>query len=245
MQQVSDTAERIAPTELSVIIVGEQGTGKERLARWIHSSSPRSGGPFTIVDCGALNEGQIEDELFGVELLTWEGITIKSGILEESAEGTLLLDEFQFVPVDLQVRFARAVEYKSIVRRGGTTMISVNPRIIATMTLPRRRDRRESLLADEIHHRLNPVLINLPPLRERREDIPELISWFIRQVRETRNVPVQGISDEAIRCCLEFEWPGNVRHLKNAIEYASVMSKGGTIVPSHLPEYVAKVVEKL
>ena len=238
------TVETIAPTDLHVVIIGEQGTGKERLAREIHALSTRSEAPLTTVDCAALAPDQLEQELFGIEALSWQGVAVRTGALEEASNGTLLLDEFQSIPDPFQMKIARALEYKSVVRTGGDRIVQIQPRIIATITRLRGENRGQDPFREEIQNRLSPIVIELPPLRERRDDIPLLIQGFIAEARTERNVAVTTISQEALACCLEYTWPGNVRHLKNAIEHACVMSGGGKINPSHLPEYVAKVIAK-
>lgn len=244
MQEIMRTVETIAPTDLHVVIVGEQGTGKERLARRIHAMSGRSEAPLITVDCAALSPEQLEQELFGVEALSWQGVAVRTGALEEASNGTLLLDEFQSIPDPLQMKIARALEYKSVVRTGGDRIVQIQPRIIATITASKADDRANEPIRQQIQNRLSPIVIELPPLRERREDIPILIERFMAEARSDRNVAVTAISGEALACCLEYSWPGNIRHLKNAIEYACVMSGGGKIFPSHLPEYVAKVIAK-
>jgi len=244
MQEIMRTVRTISPTDLHVVIIGEQGTGKERLARQIHELSTRSGGPLITVDCAAMTPEQLEQELFGVEALSWQGVALKTGALEEASNGTLLLDEFQSIPDQLQMKVARALEYKSVVRTGGDRIVQIQPRIIAIITRTSGYPRGQDPFRVEIQNRLSPIVIELPPLRERREDIPSLVRNFMAEARSERNVAVNAISDEALTCCLEYAWPGNVRHLKNAIEYACVMSGGGKIFPSHLPDYVAKVTAK-
>ena len=243
MKDIERGAESIARTHLAVLIVGEQGTGKERLARLIHRMSSRSDLPLHTFDCAASPPDNIETDIFGVASLSWSGITIRRGAIEEATAATLLLDEFQAVPLALQTKVARALEYGSLVRCGGTSQIPVSARIIMTLTVPYWKVSREAL-RDDVQHRIGPIVLELPPLRERRAEIPGLVMDFLDHQRLAKGVDIEGISDEALRMCCEFDWPGNVRQLKNAIEYASLMCSGVVIEPSHLPEYVAKLTFK-
>jgi DNA-binding NtrC family response regulator len=230
--------ERVAQSDLSVILHGEPGLGKEWPARQIHELSSRSEGPFHPIECAALGPESIEKELFGYETITWNGIDIQRGAFEEASGGTLFLHEFTTVPLPVQFKLARVVEYKHFRRIGGENKLEVNVRLIVTTTKAPNPIPQSGSNTDEFATRVAAITIELPPLRERKSDIPFLIDKFILEIRKRYGSTVQGISKGALERCLAYEWPGNVRHLKNAVEYASIMSNGTTILPEHLPVYL-------
>lgn len=233
-------AENVATTDLPVLVLGEQGTGKERLAHMIHQLSPRSTKLFHTVDCAAFPVEQQERELFGCEIITWQGVDIQKGAFELANDGTLLLDELQALGLPLQMRILRSLELGQIYRIGSEAPVPIRTRMIATITLERSAKTADRAKYEEVFRRLGPIVIELPPLRERREDIPDLVRMFVEDARRRSNVPVEGVSDDAIELCVRYDWPGNIRHLKNAVEYACVMSQGGKIFPAHFPGYLAK-----
>jgi DNA-binding NtrC family response regulator len=244
MRQIEQTAIHVAPTNVSIVIFGEQGTGKERLARTIHSLSLRAASGLVTVDCSALPPEHLEQELFGFEEISWEGINLQKGAIEEAHKGTLLLDEFQAVSRAYQAKIARIFEYGYFVKSGSRRQSPIDVRLI--MTITRRGENSASApgLLEDLQHRLSPIIIEIPALRHRSEDIPMLIRRFVEEFEAKGNTPIKAIAQDTITTCLEYDWPGNVRHLKNAIEYACVMSGGSTIRPEHLPNYVAKAKEK-
>jgi len=238
MQEALVRLQRVAPSDLSVIIQGEPGTGKEWAARLIHRMSNRSSGPLHIVDCGAVGEANIEKELFGYDAITWDNIEIRKSAFEEASGGTLYLHEIEAIPAAVQLRVARAVEYKQFRRIGGDKTHAVNARMIATTSRLRLPAGGEEPGAEDFASRLAAITITLPPLRERTNDIPVLIERFLNEMRDRYLNPVQGIAPEALRMCSAFSWPGNVRQLKTAMEYAAIMARGSVIEPAHLPAYL-------
>jgi DNA-binding NtrC family response regulator len=235
MQDVLHTIDRIASSDLSVVIVGEHGTGKEWTARRIHERSRRASGPFHVVDCEALSADQMEVELFGLESLSPTGVELRKGAFEISERGTLLLDEVEALEHPVQIRVARAIEMGKIRRVNSDDSLSTDVRVITTMTRPPEQLIASHALREELFYRISPVVVTLPPLRERREEIPTLVREFLVGMQAAN-----GISEEAIRLCVHYDWPGNIRHLHNAIEYASLMSGGSLILPRHLPDYLQK-----
>ncbi len=241
MQEIIRTIELIAASDLSVLIVGEQGTGKERAARAIHRLSARARGPFLPFDCAALSSDVMEQELFGYEAVTREGVTMRRGALEEADGGTVLINELASLPLPAQRKVARALEYQTINRLGGDAIIHINVRIIATLSRPAEQLIAEGALLKDTFYRISPIVIDLPSLRDRKEDIPALIRKFIGDLRMRYHSKVIGISTEALDLCVAYRWPGNIRHLKNAIEYAAVMCTEEWIDVKHLPPYVKTI----
>jgi DNA-binding NtrC family response regulator len=238
MQEVLRTIERIAASDLSVIITGEHGTGKEWAAHAIHRLSGRSRGSFYPVDCAAMPSEMLEKELFGYESIPRGGVEIRRGAFEESAGGTLLLNEIASLSPALQMRVARVVEYHQVRRIGGEEDIPVDARVVATLSQQSDMLMSKGVLRKEMYYRISPIVLELPPLRDRRADIPLLVEKFIGELRERHGSEITGIAQEALTLCLAYDWPGNVRQLKNAIEYSSIMSDGPTIRPEHLPPYL-------
>ena len=237
MQEALVGLQRVAPTDLSVIILGEPGTGKEWAARLTHQMSNRASAPFHTVDCGAVGAANIERELFGYDAISWEHIEINRSAFEEASGGTLFLHDFETIPVPVQLKVARAVEFRQFRKIGGDESQEVNVRLIATTSRPTDTDGTQGIRAEDIVSRLAAITVTLPPLRNRRSDIPVLIERFLNEMRDRYLNPVKGISRETLALCYEFSWPGNVRQLKNAIEYAAIMCSGGMIDPQHLPPY--------
>ena len=238
MQEALNTIRRIAATDISVLIVGEHGTGKEWAAHSIHRLSNRTNGPFHSVECSAIPPENIEKEIFGYEAINWNGVEIKRGAFEEASGGTLLLDEIEFLPAALQLKIARILEYQSVRRISGGEELPVNTRLISTLSQPADTPFDEDLFRKELFYRASPMIIELPPLRKRREDIEPLIANFQKELQQRFGSTARGISARALEMCRGYEWPGNIRHLRNAIEYASVMCKGEVIEPNHLPLYL-------
>jgi DNA-binding NtrC family response regulator len=238
MNDVVRTIEKIAPSQLSVIIVGEHGTGKEWAARMIHELSPRSRGPFWPFDCAAIAPEQVEKELFGALGLTRDGVSLTRGVFEETSGGTLLLNEIDVLPLAIQKKISRALEYQTIVRVGEEKTTPINVRIIGTLNRSFQDRSKDGVFGEEWFLRLSPMVIEIPPLRERREDIPVLIENMMGDLRTRHGSSVNSISSKAQELLIAYEWPGNVRSLKNAIEYALVMAKGPVIEAEDLPLYV-------
>ena len=239
MQDTLTTIRRIAMSHVNVLLTGENGTGKEWGATIIHGTSPRSAGPLITVECGASTPENLERELFGYEAITWRDVDIRPGAFERASDGTLLLNEIGHVPSPLLMRIARVAEYQSVRRISGENDIPLNTRLLATMSLSAHASSWKGGLPEEVLHRLSPIQVELLPLRKRREDIPALVKGFLVEIRNRMGSAPTEMSEKALAICLQFDWPGNLRHLRNAIEYASVMSGGEIIQPEHLPAYLS------
>ena len=238
MLEVLRTIERVSSSDLSIVIVGEHGTGKEWAARIIHQLSTRSKNSFLPFDCAAMPAETLERELFGYEALAKDGVFMRRGVIEEAATGTLLLNEIASLPASTQKKVARALEYKSIVRIGGDQQIRVDVRVIATQSQQSGGSEVEGPVDKESFYRISPIVIELPPLRSRREDILLLVERFLSETPRRKGAPMKYLNPEAMRLCLYYDWPGNVLQLKNAIEYASVMCMRDMISPEDLPTYL-------
>jgi DNA-binding NtrC family response regulator len=226
----------VAPTDSTVLIEGESGTGKELVARLIHNKSQRASGPFVAVDCGAIPEGLVESELFGHEKGAFTGASsMRVGKFERANKGTLFLDEITNLPVSSQVKLLRALQEKVIERVGGQRTIPVNIRLIAASNIDLKEAVTEKAFREDLFYRLNIVKIKIPPLSERKSDIPALAFHFLEKHKEKINTAVAGISKEAIKVLMEYSWPGNVRELENTIEHALIMAGSSQIRVHDLP----------
>jgi Nif-specific regulatory protein len=237
MRDVYQFIARVAPTSATVLIWGESGTGKELAARAIHLNSPRKGKPFVAVNCAALTETLLESELFGHEKGAFTGaVAQKKGKLEVADGGTLFLDEVGEMPQLLQVKLLRVLQEREFERVGGTRTLKVDIRLIAATNKDLEEAIRQGTFRQDLYYRLNVVALDMPPLRERREDISLLASYFIQKYSDKCNRRVRGISSEARARLTSYDWPGNVRELENAIERAVVLGATETILPEDLPE---------
>ena len=234
MEKICEQISRVAKTNFTVVIYGETGVGKELVAREIHQQSDRRHKPFVPIDCGSIHENLIESELFGHEKGAFTGAeNLKPGSFELATGGTLLLDEIENLPLNMQVKLLRALQERQIRRVGGTEPIDVDIRVIATSNL-RLEDRvKESKFRRDLYFRLSEFVIEVPPLRERTEDIIFLTKRFIDLTSAELHKPVHGISRPALDRLLTHEWPGNVRELRNVIRRA-VLLCDGSLEPSHL-----------
>jgi len=236
MKHVFELVEAVAPTDTTVLIEGESGTGKELLARLIHAKSERCFGPLIAVNCGALPEGVLESELFGHEKGSFTGaLSRRKGKLELADGGTLFLDEIGEIPPKVQVELLRAIEDKKIVRVGGVEEISVDFRIVCATNRNLEEQVRKGIFREDLFYRINVFRIQVPPLRERKEDILTLADSFLDRLKESMGRKVDGFSDDARELILSYDWPGNVRELVNSIERALVLCKGGKIKKDHFP----------
>jgi DNA-binding NtrC family response regulator len=238
MQEIHTTLKRVAASHVNVLLTGELGTGKEWAAHMIHLLSPRSAGPSVTVECAVIPTDQLERELYGYEAITWKGVDIKQGAFEQAHEGTLLLHEISQVPPTLLMRIARSVEFQRIRRIAAETEIPINARLIATMSVQFSHGGAHGPISEEVLQRLSPINIELPPLRRRREDLPALMNGFLQEMRERSGIGPSKFSGQALDACIRFDWPGNLRQLRQAIEYACVMCTSDVIQPEHLPAYV-------
>jgi Nif-specific regulatory protein len=243
MRSVYQYIARVAPTSSTVLITGESGTGKELAARAIHLNSPRKGKPFVAVNCAALTETLLESELFGHEKGAFTGALVqKKGKLEVADGGTLFLDEVGEMPALLQAKLLRVLQEREFERVGGTRTLKVDIRLIAATNRDLEEAIRQGTFRTDLYYRLNVVSLSMPPLRERREDIPLLANYFVQKYSDKCNRKVKGISSEARARLTNYDWPGNVREFENAIERALVLGTTELILPEDLPEAVLETV---
>jgi Nif-specific regulatory protein len=237
MQHVYQFVNRVAAADSTVLIRGESGTGKELVARAIHRNSRRSGRPFVAINCAALAESLLESELFGHERGAFTGaIAQKKGKIEVSDGGTLFLDEIGELALPLQAKLLRALQEREFERVGATRPIKVDIRLIAASNRNLGEAVKVNLFRQDLFYRLNVVSVTLPPLRERREDIPLLATYFVQKYSREANRSIAGISPEALALLTYYDWPGNVRELQNALERAVVLGSSDLIRPEDLPE---------
>ena len=239
MQDVFDTIYKVAPATASILIEGESGTGKDLVAKSIHYNSPRRDRPFIAVNCSALAESLLESELFGHEKGAFTGaVTTKKGRFELADGGTLFLDEIGELSPSLQVKLLRVLQEKVFERVGGLRQVAVNFRLITATNKKLKEEVQKGRFREDLYYRLNVVHIDLPPLRQRKEDLRLLVDHFIGKYADERrlNVPVKGIEREVEQIFYRHNWPGNVRELENAIERAMVLCPDDTIRVSDLPD---------
>jgi len=240
LHDVLDQTKIVSPTDISVLLLGESGTGKELIAQAIHQLSNRKNKKLVVVNCGTLPATLIESELFGHEKGSFTGASEKRiGKFEEADGGTVFLDEIGELPLDLQVKLLRVIQQREIEPLGGKKK-SINIRVIAATN----RDLEEEMAAGrfrmDLYYRLNVFPILLPPLRERKEDIPDLANYFISQFAKKENKPVSGLSDEAARAMQDYSWPGNIRELQNITERSALLANGRMITSVPIPVRVQK-----
>jgi DNA-binding NtrC family response regulator len=239
MQAFMNVVERIVESETSVLVLGETGVGKERLARAMHAESRRSAGPFIAVNCGALPESLLESELFGHEEGAFTGASrARRGWFELAHEGTVFLDEIGEMPLHLQVKLLRVLQDREIQRIGGERSIQVDVRIMAATNRDLAQDVEEGRFRRDLFYRLSVVTLTLPPLRERREDISALVENFLDFFQAAIGRGVDEIDDDALEALLEYDWPGNVRELSNVIERGVLLSDSPRISLADLPENI-------
>jgi DNA-binding NtrC family response regulator len=230
MQEVLAMVERVAPTNSTVLLGGESGAGKDLIARAIHQHSRRASGPFIKINCTAIPENLLESELFGYEKGAFTGaVSSKPGKFELADKGTIFLDEIGDVPGTIQVKLLRVLQDRDFERLGGTKTLKVDVRIVAATNQDLRAALEQGSFREDLYYRLNVVPINIPPLRERKEDIPYLVDHFIERFARESGKPLRGITPAAQKALMEFHWPGNVRELENIIERAVALSSGDVI----------------
>lgn len=237
MQMLLDTAKQIAPTDCNILISGESGTGKELFARYIHFNSNRSKGPFFAINCGAFTEELLSNELFGHEKGAFTGATtMKKGLIEMASEGTLFLDEITEMPPSMQVKLLRVIQEREVLRLGATKPTKVDVRFIAATN----RDIQDAIKSGHFRHdlyfRLNVVSFHIPPLSERKDDIPLLSYYFLKKYAALMKKDVTEISHEVIAILMNYDFPGNVRELENIIERGVALTAVNAIELAHLPE---------
>ncbi|MEW6234433.1 MAG: sigma-54 dependent transcriptional regulator [Candidatus Omnitrophota bacterium] len=236
MQALYRLIEKVAPTDSTVLILGESGTGKELVARALHNQSKRKDEKFIAVNCGALPRELIESELFGHEKGSFSGAhQRKIGLMESADGGSLLLDEIGDLPLELQVKILRVLEQKEIRRIGSVNPKTVDVRIVAATNRDLQDDVQQGAFRQDLFYRLSIMDLRLPPLRERKEDIPLLVDHFIARFNQKLNRSVEGISPEALRLLMNYDWPGNVRELENAIQRCMILRDSGVIGEEDIP----------
>jgi len=236
MQQVYKMLGKVAPSDVTVLVTGESGTGKELIARAIHYNSPRLGKPFLALNCAAIPRELLESELFGHEKGAFTGATErKQGKFEQANGGTLFLDEIGDMPLELQAKLLRVLQEKEITRTGGSATIDVDVRIVAATNQELKKKVHGKEFREDLYYRLNVVPLELPPLRERREDIPLLTDYFIQHAIEELGVATKGCTEETVKLLQGYSWPGNVRELENAIQRATLLSSDPLLTPADFP----------
>jgi DNA-binding NtrC family response regulator len=234
-------AETVAPTDSTVLIQGESGTGKEVLARFIHELSNRSAGPFLSINCGALPEGLLESELFGHVKGSFTGaVRDKTGLFTAAANGTFFLDEIGETTPATQVKLLRALQHREVIPVGATDAVPVDTRLIAATNRDLEQDIKVGRFRSDLYYRLNVISIHLPPLRQRRDDIPVFAEHFLHRIANSRKEPVKRLQPAAMEALREYQWPGNVRELENALERAVILSTTDQIGLDVLPERVTE-----
>jgi len=237
MRKVIQLIHQVAGTKATVLIKGESGTGKELVARAIHYESDRSSKPFVVINCAAIPSNLLESELFGHEKGAFTGaVKAKKGRLEVADRGTLFLDEIGEMPKELQVKILRVLEEQKFQRVGGTGDIEVDNRIIAASNKDLKQAVEAGAFRDDLYYRLNVITIPIPPLRERKQDIPLLVEHFLAKHREVFKKKVSGLSEPALQLLMNYSWPGNVRELENALVRALVLCDSDRIEVGDLPE---------
>jgi len=239
MQRFVAMARRVVSSDSALLILGETGVGKERLARAIHSDSPRAEGPFLAVNCGALPESLLESELFGHEEGAFTGATrAHRGYFEMAHRGTIFLDEIGDLPAHVQVKLLRVLEDRQVRRVGGERSVRVDVRVMAATNRDLDAELKAKRFRSDLYFRLAVVTLTVPPLRDRREDIPPLVRHYLDHFRASLGRPVTGISAEAIAALVAYDWPGNVRELINVLERAVLLSHGTELDLADLPSSV-------
>ena len=240
MQRVYRLTRRLADSDATILIQGETGTGKELVARAIHNLSPRREKGFMPINCGALPETILESELFGYEKGAFTGaVTQKYGLIEQAAGGTLLLDDIEAMSPALQVKLLRAIQEREVLRVGGGRPIPVDFRLIAATNVNLREQMEQGAFRADLFYRLNVIVVDLPPLRARKTDIPLLAKHFVETCAGKSGRPAAEITLEAMMLLRAYEWPGNVRELENTIEQAVVLAEGERITTGDLPSHIA------
>lgn len=241
LQEVLAIVDKVAKTNATVLILGESGTGKELVANAIHYSSLRSNKPFVKINCGAIPENLIESELFGYEKGAFTGATDKKlGKFERADGGTIFLDEVGELDLALQVKLLRALQEKEIERIGGLQSIKIDVRIIAATNKDLQKMVEEGSFREDLYYRLNVIPINIPPLRDRREDIAPLIEYFIKKFTQYTNKGIMDIHEDTKRKLEEYQWKGNIRELENVIERMTILAEDNIITNKYLPKEILK-----
>lgn len=246
MHNLVNLAQRAAEASVSVLITGESGTGKEVMANYIHQVGPRQEKPFIPENCAAIAGTLLESELFGHEANAFTGASNKRklGLMEVADGGILFLDEISSMPLDMQAKLLRAIEEHAFRRVGGTTLIRVDVQIIAASNRNLKTMIKDGTFREDLYYRLKVVDLDIPPLRKRREDIPELVGMLLRQINMAVGANIQEVSPRVMEALMAYDWPGNIRELRNAIERAVIFCDDPTINIEHLPRDILDFVNK-
>lgn len=244
IQRIKDTIERVAPTEARILITGEPGTGKELVAKWIHHLSPRREAPMVEVNCAAIPSELIESELFGHEKGSFTGATRQRiGKFEQAEGGTLFLDEIGDMSLSAQAKVLRALQENRITRVGGDRSIPVNVRVVAATNKNLLEQIEQNEFREDLYHRISVILIHVPPLRERKEDIPIITQAFSDRLSRRNGLEPKVFSEDALSRMRQFEWRGNVRELNNVVERLLILSEGSSITASDVERYVGATAQ--
>jgi two-component system response regulator HydG len=241
MKKIYETIEMIRDASCNILITGESGTGKELVAKAIHYHSDRKEGPFIAVNCAAIPETLIESELFGYKKGAFtDAKSNKRGLIFEADEGTLFLDEITEMPLTLQAKLLRVIEEKEVRPLGDTVSYPVDIRIISTSNRDTKSFIQKGKFREDLYYRLKVIDIELPPLRERKEDIPSLIQHFLDKFNKEMKKKISGVSEDTIKALLDYSWPGNVRELENVIQRAVILSQHETLLPVDFPHLIIR-----
>lgn len=236
MKTVVEQSLKAAEAQVSVMITGENGTGKDVLAQYIHANGPRAGKPFIAINCAAIQHTVLESELFGHEAGAFSSADKKKpGLMEVADGGILFLDEISSMPLEIQAKLLRAIETHSFMRVGGTVLIKVDIQVIVASNRDLQAMVKEGSFRQDLYYRLKKIDLDVPPLRERKVDIPELTGFFIRMYNGLQGLNITGVSEQAMDALQKYDWPGNIRELANAIERALIFCDGETINLGDLP----------
>jgi transcriptional regulator with PAS, ATPase and Fis domain len=241
MEEVLELAARVAPLDTTVLVYGESGTGKEFIVRMIHDQSPRAGAPFVSINCAALTETLLESELFGHVRGAFTGaVRDKAGLFEVAGSGTIFLDEIGEVAPTIQAKLLRALQEREIRRVGAERNIKINARVVAATNRELRAAVDAGTFREDLYFRLGAFIITVPPLRDRREDIPPLVHHFLVRAASRMKKDVAAVSAEAMTALMNYAWPGNVRELEHAVERAVILANGPSIRVRELPPEVTQ-----
>lgn len=241
MINILETLEKVIPTKSNILLLGESGTGKGLLAELIHCNSPRRDKPFISINCSAIPEGLLESELFGYKKGAFTGaVSDKTGLIVMADQGTLFLDEIGDMPLGLQAKILKVLENSEVTPLGDTRPRIVDIRLITATNQDLEEKIANKTFREDLYYRLNVIEIKIPPLRERKEDIPLLVNHFVRIYSEENKKAVKGVEGNAMKWLMQYSWPGNVRELRNVIERAVVLSRGEYITENDLPEKIRR-----
>ena len=239
MLQVFQLVSQAAPSRSTILVVGESGTGKELVAKAIHQNSPRRDKPFVVVNSGSLPHDLLESNLFGHVKGAFTGaVYAKKGLFELADKGTLFFDEIGNIPMETQAKLLRVMQEREFMRLGGVETVKVDVRVVAATNIDLRRAVEEGRFREDLYYRLNVIAIQLPPLRQRKEDVPALAQHFVDKYARENGKPVEGVTPEALQVLMDYDWPGNVRELENVIERGVVLTTGPVIGKELMPDHV-------